>query len=35
MKIVPLSDEDRVSVRMLELACIREYIRGAHEAQLG
>jgi L-amino acid N-acyltransferase YncA len=28
MKIVPLSDEDRVSVRMLELACIREYIEG-------
>ena len=25
MKIVPLSDDDRVSVRMLELACIREY----------
>ncbi len=28
MKIVPLSDEDRVSVRMLELACIREYVEG-------
>ena len=28
MKIVPLSDEDRVPVRMLELACIREYIEG-------
>jgi L-amino acid N-acyltransferase YncA len=28
VKIVPLSDEDRVSVRMLELACIREYIEG-------
>ncbi len=26
MKIVPLTDEDRVSVRMLELACIREYV---------
>jgi L-amino acid N-acyltransferase YncA len=29
MKIVPLSDEDRVSVRMLELACIREYVEGS------
>lgn len=28
MKIVPLSDEDRVSVRMLELACIQEYVEG-------
>ena len=28
MKIVPLSDEDRVPVRMLELACIREYVEG-------
>ncbi|MDW5564083.1 MAG: GNAT family N-acetyltransferase [Methanomassiliicoccus sp.] len=28
MKIIPLSDEDRVPVRMLELACIREYIEG-------
>lgn len=26
MKIVPLTDEDRVAVRMLELACIREYV---------
>ena len=26
MKIVPLADEDRVSVRMLELVCIREYV---------
>jgi len=26
VKIVPLTDEDRVSVRMLELACIREYV---------
>ena len=25
MEIVPLSDDDRVSVRLLELACIREY----------
>ena len=25
MQIVPLSDDDRVSVRMLELTCIREY----------
>ena len=25
MEIVPLSDEDRVSVRMLEVSCIREY----------
>lgn len=29
MKIVPLSDEDRVSVRVLELACIREYVERA------
>jgi ribosomal protein S18 acetylase RimI-like enzyme len=28
MKIVPLTDEDRVSVRLLELACVREYIEG-------
>lgn len=28
MKIVPLSDEDRVTVRMLELACIKEYVEG-------
>jgi L-amino acid N-acyltransferase YncA len=28
MKIAPLADEDRVSVRMLELACIREYVEG-------
>jgi ribosomal protein S18 acetylase RimI-like enzyme len=28
MKIVPLSDEDRVPVRMLELGCIREYVEG-------
>jgi L-amino acid N-acyltransferase YncA len=28
MKIVPLSDEDRVSVRLLEMACIREYVEG-------
>ncbi|NLI73643.1 MAG: GNAT family N-acetyltransferase [Euryarchaeota archaeon] len=26
MEIIPLTDEDRVSVRMLELACIREYV---------
>lgn len=31
MKIVPLTDEDRVAVRMLELACIREYIEGPME----
>ncbi|NLT37328.1 MAG: GNAT family N-acetyltransferase [Methanomassiliicoccus sp.] len=28
MKIVPLTDEERVSVRMLELACVREYVEG-------
>jgi L-amino acid N-acyltransferase YncA len=28
MKIIPLTDEDRVAVRMLELVCIREYIEG-------
>jgi len=28
MRIVPLSDEDRVPVRLLELACIREYVEG-------
>jgi len=28
MKIIPLTDEDRVSVRLLELACVREYIEG-------
>lgn len=28
MKIVPLSDEDRIAVRMLELTCIREYVEG-------
>lgn len=26
MKIVPLTDEDRASVRLLELRCIREYV---------
>ncbi|NLK25878.1 MAG: GNAT family N-acetyltransferase [Euryarchaeota archaeon] len=26
MKIAPLTDEDRVSVRVLELACIKEYV---------
>jgi ribosomal protein S18 acetylase RimI-like enzyme len=31
MKIVPLSDEDRVPVRMLELGCIREYVEGIME----
>ncbi|MBI0583084.1 MAG: GNAT family N-acetyltransferase [Methanomassiliicoccus sp.] len=28
MNIVPLADEDRASVRILELACIREYVEG-------
>lgn len=31
MNIIPLSDQDRVSVRMLELGCIREYVEGIME----